>query len=684
MFGGGTPIHTESPSQSNRRGEHERYKHPPHHPPAIASPGAPRRIRPRGSTVADATAESRDSSDREDAPEDAAATGDAEEAAESPSADGTAQVDDDAASQLPLAAETAGTLEIAVNIARSADLDNRVGYLLVNPGGPGASGLDYAEGLALNGPPELGQAFDIVGFDPRGVGQSGPTFACGVGSEQFDLLNQIDELPDTDEELEIGRRAAELCTDSMGPVALQLGTDEVAQDMDEIRKALGAEQVSYLGASYGSTIGGWYASRFSDNVYSMVIDGAANPTLDPETDEEILESISIVFGGLHAQFAAAIDSCDDDACPMWNDGDPVGYWMQAAPKMDLVAEAAGGDKSAVLPSLNGFLYQQASWPVLHEAVFELVENDDPSLMLEVGYANSTLGADPTAANFTEHVNCLDSWALDPEQSIADLLQDAERLEDKAQAVVELEMPLFATLDIGDQLPVCSYFGLLDPPTMAVEFNGGDADILVVGNVSDQVTPFVQSEQLVNDVFTNGHLVKVDHFQHVVYPGNSCVNAAVHAALIDQQYPEGTLECEADEPVGLEGIELVETELPDGAKVVFPDGWLEVDTGVWVSPTQNPVEQSVLAYFPSAGSVEADVAEIEAMLGATATPFGPGEIELDGLTWSLFEITVPGVAVRFAVNASPNEVVILGQANPDDIDALTEAVLQPAVASFQTS
>lgn len=614
---------------------------------------------------------------------------------------------DDEVAQLPLAAETiewedcdfdqcgivevpvdyddpsAGTLNIAVSVHRATDLDKRVGYLLMNPGGPGGPGL----GMATAGwPEELEEAFDLIGFDPRGVGASEPTFACGQGSEQFDLLNQIDGLPDTPEEVELGRQAVQLCVDSMGPAALQLGTDEVVRDMDEIRKALGAEQISYLGGSYGSTIGIWYASRFPENVQSMVIDAAGDSTLKSDTLEATIDTLAAIGLPLEAQLEAALNSCVDDSCPAWNDGDPIGYWQQAAAKFDLVVDEAGGNPSAGLTSVNGFLYTQDDWPALHNAVADLVERDDASLFIDQGFARSTLGADPTAPKFHEYVNCLDAIALHGTKTVEEAVARALDFQDDVEAWFGDNLPLLAAIETPDVLPTCDYFELLDPPGLDVAFDGGGVPILVIGNTSDQVTPFVQSEQVANEVLANGHLVKTDHFAHTVYPANTCVNDAVHAALIDQEYSTEVVECERQdpEPASWGTVELIEVELPSGATILGPDGWSEVEPGVWLRPVESAADEAVFAVQPNEGSVEAGVAAVEDQFGGTAEP--NTELPGDGFTWSVFQIEPgdngdAGVAF-FAVTDEADGIIVFGLTSEDQIDAMIGTVLQPALLSYK--
>ena len=136
---------------------------------------------------------------------------------------------------------------------------------------------------------ELVEHFDIVGFDPRGVGASEPDFACGDPGEQLALLTTIEFPVDTPDEIAAGEAAANLCIQSMGPIGSLLHSQYVANDMNEIRKALGADQISYLGYSYGSTLGTWYASLFPETVRAMVFDGANNPVDQAVTQQERVE-----------------------------------------------------------------------------------------------------------------------------------------------------------------------------------------------------------------------------------------------------------------------------------------------------------------------------------------------------------------------------------------------------------
>ena len=425
---------------------------------------------------------------------------------------------------------------IRMVVHRATMPEERIGYLLVNPGGPGASGVELALGAAFGQfTEEIVQRFDIVGFDPRGVGVSDPAFACGAPGEQLALLNSIEgELIDTPEEIALGEAAANLCIETMGPVGGLLHSEYVARDLDEIRRALGADTISYLGYSYGSALGVWYATLFPEAVRAMVVDGADNPVDAATTPEERLAQQLQETEPLEAQLRRALTACAAPECPIYNEGDPIGYFMRAAEKLPLVNQAAGG-----LPTAGGWgvisaLYDEGAWPTLWQGLFELYENDDPAIILDLAQLQivTQMGGDPTAASFTEHVNCLDDLTLKPEYDRAAQLADEALFN---AAFTAERFPLLKAITRPAH-SACIFYDQFAPAPLAGPLDGGGAAILVIGNREDPATPFSESEELVAETLSNGYLLETAHFRHTVYPLNRCVNEYVHQALIHQQYP----------------------------------------------------------------------------------------------------------------------------------------------------
>ena len=433
----------------------------------------------------------------------------------------------------------AGSIKIAVNVRRAIYQDGRIGYLLVNPGGPGISGLELVQDFRSAFADLLPTLFDIVGFDPRGVGASEPEFACGAPGEQLDLLNSIDGEIDTPEEMAIGEAAANLCIESMGPIGGLLHSEYVARDMDEIRRALGAEQVSYLGYSYGSTLGVWYATLFPESVRAMVVDGADNPVDKADTQQERVDEAVEEWAAFEDLMEQALAACDSEECPIYNEGDPIGYYKRAVEKLHLVNSAAGDVPDAGFLAVLTPLYGEELWPALWKGLYELNENDDPGILLE--FAAIQLGDDLTAPNFTAHVNCLDGLVLYPE------LDRATRLDDSVvfDAVAEQKFPLIEAAD-SDSPSACPFYDQFAPAPLDGPLDGSGVPILVVGNHTDPATPFGESEELVTETLSNGYLLETSHASHVVYPDNDCVNDHVHSALIEAVYPDARVFCERED------------------------------------------------------------------------------------------------------------------------------------------
>ncbi|MBX6169228.1 MAG: alpha/beta fold hydrolase [Thermobispora bispora] len=154
------------------------------------------------------------------------------------------------------------------------------GVLLVNPGGPGGSGLELARHVAALLPPEVAARYDVIGFDPRGVGASRPALTC-VDARRYFAAPRPDNVPRTaaEEDALVARakRYAEACGERWGWFLPHLHTENAARDMDVIRAALGKEKISYLGYSYGTYLGAVYATLFPHRVHRLVLDSVVDP-----------------------------------------------------------------------------------------------------------------------------------------------------------------------------------------------------------------------------------------------------------------------------------------------------------------------------------------------------------------------------------------------------------------------
>ena len=424
-----------------------------------------------------------------------------------------------------------GTLDIAINVVRSAEPDTRRGYLFVNPGGPGASGKQFAEVIPFLFPGELLDAFDVVGFDPRGVAESEPDLGCGGRDALREQTDQVSGEPDTAEEIRAMETAVAQCVDATGPAAPYLGTEFVAHDMDAIRRALGAEQISYYGASYGSEVGVWFATLHPERVRAMVVDGADNPVDDLGTPQERIDARLEQVRAFEELLGLALDSCDSEACPIFDGGDPTGYYLEAMDKIDLVDAARPNLDDAGFFGVISTLYDEATWPTLHQGVYELLEFDDPAILAQ----SSDLQSSPSDIREIEWISCLDSWSLAPELDRETQLAEAVATNE----VFDAEFPLLAAASIEeDATSLCPFLDRTVPDPLDIPLDGGDVPILVVGNPSDPATPFTESVELVEDTLTNGYLLEADNPEHVVYArGNECVDDIVNRVLIEIDFPD---------------------------------------------------------------------------------------------------------------------------------------------------
>lgn len=418
------------------------------------------------------------------------------------------------------------TLRIAV--ARLRAERDRLGVLIVNPGGPGASGIEFLDAFAAGVFPDVLGAFDIVSFDPRGVGGSEPRFACGDDGEHLAITERVDDIVDTPAEVELAEAAVDLCLESMGRAAGLLHTDYVARDMDLVRAALGETQVSYLGFSYGSVIGTWYASLYPDRVRAMVLDGASDPIDPSSTSAERVANDLIETETFGLLLERAVAACDDESCPMFNNGDPEALYYEATRRFDLVNDEVGGNPLAGALGLITTLYTEDTWNLLHRGVADLVLDDDPSVFAALARFQLTDARQPS---FVGHVNCLDDWVVEP-----DVDRSMRRADDLAlDELISDQLPLLAALEV-DTFSTCPFFDRLNPLPLSVDLDGGDVPILVIGNPNDPATPFAESRDLALETLSNGWLIEVEHASHTVYPDNSCVVDAVHDLLIDLELP----------------------------------------------------------------------------------------------------------------------------------------------------
>jgi pimeloyl-ACP methyl ester carboxylesterase len=428
------------------------------------------------------------------------------------------------------------TIDLAVLKNPAADPDQRLGSLVVNPGGPGAPGADYAAqaGLAFTDP--VRDHYDVVGFDPRGTGDSSPV-DC-LSDQDLDSFVASDPSPDTAEEqqeyLRWVRRFGAGCEQLSGAVAAHVSTVEAARDMDVIRAALGESKLDYFGASYGTKLGATYAELFPRKVGRFVLDGAVDLSIDKRT--ESLQQAA----GFETALRAYVENCvqTTDACFL---GDSVDAGLQRIQDfLDQVdASPLPTSEGRELTIGNAFygvalpLYVRDYWILLSSALKSAFDGDGTQLLR---LSDIYVGRDPDGAyanNSQEAlsvINCLD----DPSSITAAQVPAAEQQFEQAS-------PTFGD-SFAWSLTGCS--GLHDrasekPPVVDA---AGAAPIVVIGTTRDPATPLVWAEHLA-DQLDSGVLIRREGDGHTGYnAGNPCVDSAVEDYLVDGTVPEDGLTC----------------------------------------------------------------------------------------------------------------------------------------------
>lgn len=410
----------------------------------------------------------------------------------------------------------------------------RVGSLVVNPGGPGGSGIEYAAQISFYFGSELLQAFDIVGFDPRGVGQSSPVQCLSDG--ELDEFVASDPDPDTaSERKEAGQLIQEFgqgCAERSGELAAHVSTVEAAKDIDIIRAALGDKRLSYFGASYGTFLGATYADLFPGRVGRMVLDGAVDPSLSAK------ETSLVQAKGFETALRAYVGRCVETGDCFLGDTVDAGA-ARIRTFLDQVEQQpldTSGDRdlaagNAVL-GVWAPLYNEANWPLLGSALQSAFGGDGTAL-LGLSDAYTSRGPDGYLDNSLEAlyaVNCLDQ---DDAIAMSQVPGQVERFEQVS--------PTFGAI-FAYGLASCAQWPFdSDRGPTAIDAEGAPP-ILVVGTTRDPATPLEWAESLSSQL-DSGILVRRDGDGHTGYnAGNDCVDDVVESYLVSGKSPSSDVNC----------------------------------------------------------------------------------------------------------------------------------------------
>jgi len=430
---------------------------------------------------------------------------------------------------------------IQLAVVRQESTNTTQGSVLTNPGGPGGSGFDFVSfGYAVT--PAVKADYDIIGWDPRGVGRS-TRITCFTDAADTDelLFGTYDDPYESQGWLDqlAGRTKAfsDACAANSGELLAHMDTASNARDMDLIRAVVNSEKLNYVGYSYGTFIGTVYAQLFPGNVGSMVLDGAYDPSL---SGFELFQQRMV---GFDLAFRSYMQAClDGEGCPFSGDiAEALGQATALVASAD--ASALVADDGRVLTTatlatgIGNELYYQAYWEDL-TALFTALQSGDPGPAFEAtdnyyGRFDGNYGSNGTEVAFA--VTCLDyDFAGDP-------VATRDRL-----AQIDAAAPVLGTFiaraDFAQLDTACRDWPV-PPATLPTSWDAsGTPAILVVGTTLDPATPYVWSQSLASQL-SNGVLITRNGDGHTGYnKSNSCVDSAVDAYILEGVVPASDPNC----------------------------------------------------------------------------------------------------------------------------------------------
>lgn len=467
------------------------------------------------------------------------------------------------------------TIPIAL-IRLAASSGERQGAVLFNPGGPGGSGYDVLANAGQAFVAEMAGlgAFDLIGFDPRGVDRSNG-IRC-LDDATVDATTYADDIPDSAAEAAASDAADLLfgssCQEKYGDTLIHYSTENTARDMDSIRLALGDAQISYIGISYGTYLGAVYATLFPDQVRAMVLDAAFDPSGDTVEQQYLTQLL-----GFEEAFDNWASWCEESTECEFSGIDVGGRWDDLMARLDVesIKSDAGRPVNQVVmeTATISTLYSEMSWPALGAALADAEEGDGTGLL--------RLADDYTGRS--------DDGSYDTSQQSGDVIRCASGIEqqlpdDPAALLARMQeaAPRFSRgITVDDFRDSCRDL-FPDVVDAVVPSYRGNAPIVVVGGRNDPATPFRWAEELTAELGPSARLVSYSGEGHGQILNSSCVTEIEAAVIVDLTLPRLNATCDPDPEV--ERPEFWD-QLPVPAGVGAPLDDPLVDVTLGLPPTQ---------------------------------------------------------------------------------------------------
>jgi pimeloyl-ACP methyl ester carboxylesterase len=408
---------------------------------------------------------------------------------------------------------------------------SRLGSLLVNPGGPGGSAVDYLQqAAALSYPAKVRERYDMVAFDPRGVGHSEPV-RC-LSNAGMDRYARTDTTPDTPAEVNQmiaqDKAFARGCARRANSLLKHVSTIEAARDMDVLRALLGDGKLHYVGLSYGTFLGATYAGLFPERVGRVVLDGAMDPTVDAR------EAARAQAGGFETAFESFAKDCAKRRdCPLGTGGPrragaELDRFLKRLDARPLRTDDGGRtlDEALATTAVMSGMYDQSFWPVLRQALASARHGDGSDLLrLADLYYEREDGAYSNLMYANAAVNCLD-------------LPPAARTPHDVRAALPAfrkASPHFGTMMAWTTLG-CAYWptkATSEPHRIQAK---GAPPIVVVGTTRDPATPYAWARSLSHQL-TSAVLLTYEGDGHTAYTrGSTCIDNTIDTYLLTGRAP----------------------------------------------------------------------------------------------------------------------------------------------------
>jgi pimeloyl-ACP methyl ester carboxylesterase len=423
-----------------------------------------------------------------------------------------------------------GSFVLYIKKHNAANPADRIGSMMVNPGGPGFGGSSLADDAEYYFSQDLIDRFDIIAWDPRGTGESTPAVNCVDSFDEYFGLDSPPETPDEKQALiDASQAFNDKCAENSGTILPFISTKASAQDINSLRLALGEEKVSFFGFSYGSELGTTWATMFPETVRAIVVDGAVDPNAS-----SIQEGMTQAKG-FEGQLATFLKQCSErTTCEFHNDGDAEAAFDQLVLDIDAKPLEVSKDRTLVtqgvlFTAVAQAMYSDYYWPQLSEAL-NAAQGGDGKGILQLYDDYYQRKDDGTYGNELEAflaISCLD----DPGATSTDEVDS--HIEDFIAAAPRL----------GGNFAY-GYSCALWPVKQAAKVNitgKGAGPIVVVGTTGDAATPLSSTRKMAQGL-EQGILIVVDANQHTGYGANNCVVKAVDDYLIKLTVPANETTC----------------------------------------------------------------------------------------------------------------------------------------------